>query len=70
MIYLLYKTGVDIILATHLISGLAVVVAIAFLYLMSVSFLSKPFIYTSPPLAVIFGILDLARYSTPDGLLS
>jgi hypothetical protein len=68
MIYLLYKIGVNIVLATHLISGFAVVVAIAFLYLMSVSFLPKPFIYAIPPLAVIFGVLNLARYSTPDGL--
>jgi hypothetical protein len=68
LIYLLYKTGINIAFATHLISGFAVVVAIAFLYLMSVSFLAKPFIYAVPPLAIIFGVLDLARYSTPDGL--
>jgi len=69
LIYLFYKTGVNIVFATHMVSGVAVVVAVAFLYLMSVSFLAKPLIYTVPPLALIFGIVDLARFSTPDGLV-
>lgn len=68
LIYLLYKAGVNIGFATHIISGVAVVVAIAFLYLISVSFLAKQFIYAVPPLAVIFGVLELGRFSTPDGL--
>lgn len=68
IIFLLYKTGVNIVFATHLISGLAVVIAVVFLYLMSVSFLARLFIYALPPLAIIFGVLDIARYSTPDGL--
>jgi hypothetical protein len=68
IIYLFYKAGVNIVFATHIISGLAVVVAMVFLYLMSVSFLAKPLIYALPPLAIHFGLLDLARHSTPDGL--
>jgi len=68
LIYLFYKTGINIVFATHMISGIAVVVAVAFLYLMSVSFLVKPLIYAVPPLALIFNVLDLAKYSTPDAL--
>jgi hypothetical protein len=68
LIYLFYKTGINIVFATHVISGIAVVVAVAFLYLMSVSFLVKPLIYAVPPLALIFNVLDLAKYSTPDAL--
>jgi hypothetical protein len=68
LIFLLYKTGVNIGFATHIISGVAVVAAVAILYLMSVSFLAKPLIYALPPLAVIFGIPDLAQSSSPDGL--
>ncbi len=68
LIYLLYKTGINIAFATHLISGLAVAAAIAFLYFISASFLAKPFVYAVPLLAIIFGILDLAALSTPDGL--
>lgn len=68
LIYLFYKAGVNIAFATHLVSGVAVVVAVAFLYFVSVSFLAKPFIYVMPPLAILFNVLDLARYSTPDGL--
>ena len=68
LIYLLYRIGVDIVFATYIISGVSVCVAIAILYLMCDSFLPKPLIYAVPPLAVIFGILDIARYSTPDGM--
>ena len=67
-IYLLYKTGVNIGFATHIISGVAIVVAVAILYLISISFLARPLIFAVPLLAIIFGILDLARLSTPDGL--
>jgi len=68
MIYLLYKTGVDIVAAPHLISGFAVAAAIVFLYYMSITYLSKLLVYAIPLLAVIFGVLDLSRLSTPDGL--
>jgi len=68
LIYLFYKAGVKIGFATHLVSGVAVVVAVVFLYFISVSFLAKSVIYVIPPLAILFSVLDLARYSTPDGL--
>ena len=62
LVYLLYKTGVNIGFATHIVSGVAVVVSIAILYLMSISFLAKPWIYSLPPLAIIFGILDVVIF--------
>ena len=68
LVFLLYKAGVNTIFATHIISGVAVAIAIAILYFMADSFLAKPFIYVLPLLAIIFGIFDLARFSTPDGL--
>lgn len=68
LIYLLYKTGVNIVFATHIVSGFAVAAAVVVLYQISVSYLLKPLIYAVPPLAVLFGILSLARHSTPDGL--
>jgi hypothetical protein len=68
LIYLLYKTGVNIVFATHIISGVAVVVAVTILYTLSISFLAGPLIFAVPLLAIIFGIFDLARLSTPDGL--
>jgi hypothetical protein len=67
-IYLLYKTGIDISFATHIISGVAVVLALFFLYLMSVSLLNKSLIYSIPLLVLVFNVPDLARYSTPDGM--
>ena len=67
-IYLLYKAGIDISFATHIISGVAVVVALFFLYLMSVSILNKSLIYVIPFLMLLFNVPDLARYSTPDGM--
>lgn len=68
LIYLLYKIGVNIVFATHLISGVAIVISFVFLYLMSGSFLPKPLVYAIPPLIFIFNVLNLARFSTPDGL--
>jgi hypothetical protein len=67
-IFLFYKAGVNITFATHIIPAIAVVIALVFLYILSVSYLEKPFIYAVPPLALFFGVLDLARFSTPDGL--
>jgi hypothetical protein len=68
LIYLCYRTGIGIGFATHIISGIAVAVAVAYLYLISTSFLTKPLVYAVPPLALIFNVLELAKFSTPDGL--
>jgi hypothetical protein len=68
LIYFLYKAGVDIAFATYIISGIAVVLAITLLFFMANIFLQKPYIYAMPLLVLIFGIPDLARLSTPDGI--
>lgn len=68
LIYLLFKLGCDIVLATYIISGASVVAGVVLLYVVSKRILARPFLYAIPPLAVIFGVPDLARYSTPDGL--
>jgi hypothetical protein len=68
LIYIFYKFGMDIGFATYFISGIVVVIAIALLYVMSLLFVDSLSIYVIPLLALIFGIPDLARYSTPDGL--
>ena len=67
-IYLLYKAGIDIELATYLISGIAVAVGLMVLYLIAASVLAKPLIFLLPPLTIVFGVLELAKFSTPDGL--
>ncbi|MCP5451667.1 MAG: hypothetical protein H6972_14200 [Gammaproteobacteria bacterium] len=67
-IYLLYKAGIDIGFATHIVSGVAVFVALILLYLLSASILGHPFAYAVPFFTLIFGVVDIARYSTPDGM--
>jgi len=67
-IYLLYKAGIDIGFATHMVSGIAIAIALVLLYLMSSSILGSPFSYTVPFFALIFGLTDLARLSTPDAM--
>ena len=67
-VFLLYKAGMDIRLATHLISGVAVAVGMILLYLLSISSLAEPYPYVVPLLALFFGIDELAAYSTPDGM--
>lgn len=68
LIYLLYKAGVDIVFATHIIPAFAVFAGLILLYLMSVSILGHPFAYAVPFLALIFGVVDIGRCSTPDGM--
>jgi hypothetical protein len=67
-IYLLYKMGIRIGFATHLISGIATALAIVLLYLMAISFLAKPFACALPLFVILFRVPELARFSTPDGL--
>ena len=67
-IFLLYKMGVDIVFATHMVSGISVGIALVILYFMSLSILRHPFSYAVPFFALIFGIENLARFSTPDGM--
>ncbi len=67
-IYGLYKLGMDIGFATHFISGMAVAAAVALLYRLARSFLWMPLVFALPVAAVLFGALNVSRYSTPDGL--
>jgi hypothetical protein len=68
LIYLLYRTGVDIEFATHAISGIGVAAGLLLLYLLAGARLSPPFASLLPPFAIALGLFDLARFSTPDGL--
>jgi hypothetical protein len=67
-IYFLYKLGVDIAFATHIISGISVAIALFLIYLLSIKFLKNLFAYAIPFLVLAFGIPDLAKVSTPDGM--
>lgn len=67
-VLLLSALGANIFAATHVVSALGVV---AGLWLMLVTFrpLVSPFLLGLLPLVgIVFGLLDVAKYSTPDGL--
>lgn len=68
LVFVAYKAGIGIELATHLVSGIAVAIAMLLLFAAASTSLARPLVYLLPPLALLFGVLDLARYSTPDGL--
>lgn len=68
IIYIMYKLGVNIYLATHLISGLAVLAGVILLYFISRSTLPAYMTYLVPLGSAAAGVLSLAKYSTPDGL--
>jgi len=68
LIFLLSKLGVPIVFATHLLSGFAVALTLFMLLRISWSFLALPFVYAVPLMTLHFGVLELARSSTPDGL--
>ncbi|MBS0557725.1 MAG: hypothetical protein JSR27_09975 [Proteobacteria bacterium] len=67
-VYLMYKAGIDIEFATHVLSGVMVAAGLGFLFLMARNFLPLPLRYAPPLLALVFGAMDLARFSTPDGM--
>lgn len=67
-VYFLYKAGFNIVLATHLVSGIAIVLALILLYFMSVYILGYPFAFTIPFFVLIFTVVNVAKYSTPDGM--
>lgn len=68
VVYILYKLGINIVFATHLISGISAAVAITLTYFIAYKHLSRVLLYSLPIFATVFGVLNLARLSTPDGL--
>jgi hypothetical protein len=69
VIYVLYKMGVGIILATYLAPGIAVCIGMLFLMLSCHRALPKIFVFFMPFFAMAFGGLNLARCSTPDAFV-
>jgi hypothetical protein len=65
---MMYKSGINVFLASHLVSALSAAAGIIILYFISVSVLPVHFVYLVPAGAAAAGVLDLAKYSTPDGL--
>lgn len=68
LVYVMYKIGINIVFSTHLISGLSVATAILLMYFMLREYISNVLLYSLPVLATVFGVISLARLSTPDGL--
>jgi hypothetical protein len=66
LVFALHKSGIDIELATHLISGVAIAIAVLIVGWLAIATLAPPLVYLLPLLAWQFGVLDLARFSTPD----
>ncbi|MFN3630258.1 MAG: hypothetical protein ACK4XK_09460, partial [Casimicrobiaceae bacterium] len=68
LILAMHRLGMDMVVATNLISALSVVLALAVLW--RFAYRSLPPLWTAaiPLLSVIFGVIDLARLSTPDAL--
>jgi hypothetical protein len=62
------KIGINIFVATHLISALSAVAGTWLIFLAFRRHMDTFFLYLLPLFAVQFGLLDVAKYSTPDGL--
>lgn len=67
-VYALYKGGMDIEFATRFVAAVGVAAGMMFMFLLASRVLAAPLVYLVPLLAVNFGVLLLARFSTPDGL--
>jgi hypothetical protein len=68
LIFLLYKLGINIVFATHFISGISIVLSLIILYKMSLDLLKINFIYFIPITVKYFGLLNLSKLSTLDAL--
>jgi hypothetical protein len=67
-VYLAHKAGVDIFRASYLVSGVSVFLGIWVLFSICLPRLNLLYMYLIPPLGLGFGLFDIARLSTPDGL--
>lgn len=68
VVYLLYKSGIEIGTALHLVAGVSVALAVVLLYFISTACLREAYVYAVPFLALVFGVVDIARTPNPDGL--
>lgn len=68
LIYLLEQAGIDIYMATYLISAVSMVLGLWILLFTFRPYVHKYLLYTIPIFAMGYGLLDIARSSTPDGL--
>jgi hypothetical protein len=68
LVFLLSKTGINIYQATYLVSALAVFLGIWFMFFAFKPIVDELFLIILPFIAMVFGLVNVARYSTPDGL--
>jgi hypothetical protein len=67
-IYLLHKTGVNIVFSTFIISAVSVILGLWIIFHLCYGRIAVAFVYALPLLCLFFGVLDVARLSTPDGI--
>lgn len=68
LIYLMTSVGLDPIFASHFISAFSIFLAIWVLFFIVRGRLAPPFQYAILPLSLGLGMMDAARFSTPDAL--
>ena len=66
-VFALYKTGLNIESATHVVSGIGVATGLMLLYAAAMPILPFAGVLLLLPLAYWFGVFELARHATPDG---
>ncbi len=68
LLFVLYRLGLNVVFASHLISGVSATLGLCLLFVMARKRIENRLLYILPILAVVFGLLDIARLSTPDGI--
>jgi hypothetical protein len=67
-VFVCYKLGISIFVATYLVSTVSVIAGLLLLGSMATRFPAPALRYMLPPLLILFGGIGLAKSSTPDGL--
>jgi hypothetical protein len=67
-IYILSKFGINMFFASYFISTISVSAGLILLLIIAKKLMDEEYIYSLPPLAIIFGAIVMSKYSSPDGI--
>ena len=68
LLYVLYKAGINIVFASHLISAVAVLLGVWIFYLSFRRYIASTLWLAIPFFILLTGTTEVARFSSPDGL--
>ncbi len=69
LIFLFYKWGLNIVFASHFISAVSVFIGLIIMFFIGKKFFSPSLLLLFPFFSITFGLFNLSRISSPDGMV-